>query len=1075
MSSKNKNIQDAYFLSPMQQGMLFHSFYEPASDVYLNQLSCDLHGEFNVSAFAQAWQQVVNRHPVLRTAFVWEKLEKPLQVVGRQVKLSWEEQDWRGVSVVEQQERLENLLHTDQKRGFELSKAPLMRLTLIQLTETTYHFVWSHHHLLLDGWSVSIIFEEVINYYQGFCQGQNIDLKPPEPYRDYIAWLQQQDMPQAEAFWRERLKGFTAPIQVAIRLPHQEENCDRQKITLSVAATAALQSLAQQQHLTLSTLIQGAWALLLSRYSGQEDIVFGVTVSGRPAALLNVESMVGLFINTLPMRVQVAGEEFLLPWLKRLQSQLVEARQYEYSPLVEVQGWSEVPRGVPLFESIVVFENYPVDSSLHNKVADFKIGNVRTVEQTNYPLTVLAIPGSELVLEIAYNCGCFDQPTITRMLGHLKTLLAGIVANPNQQLLDLPLLTNTERHQLLVEWNDIQADYLINQCIHEIFEAQVERSPDAIALVFAEKQLTYRELNARANQLAHHLQKLGVKPEVLVGICVERSLEMVVGILGILKAGGAYVPLDLGYPKERKAFILQDAQVPVLLSEQQLLKDLPEHQTKIVCLDRDWEIIAQQSQENPINSCTANNLAYLIYTSGSTGQPKGVLVNHGNVTRLFAATQSWFNFNSQDVWTLFHSIAFDFSVWEIWGALLCGGRLVVVPYFVSRSPESFYDLLCQQQVTVLNQTPSAFRQLIGVEESLKTAQQLALRLVIFGGEALEVQSLKPWFERHGDQFPQLVNMYGITETTVHVTYRPLTMTDLKVVSGSVIGRPIPDLQVYVLDQHRQPVPIGVCGEMYIGGAGLARGYLNRPELTTNKFIAHPYSHKPGDRLYRSGDLARYLLNGELEYLGRIDNQVKIRGFRIELGEIAAALNQHPQVRETVVVVREDQANDKRLVAYLVANSQANIATSDLGGFLQQKLPEYMIPAAFVILEALPLTSNGKVDRNALPAPDTSRNDVGYVPPRNPTEEALVTVYADVLGRELVGIHDNFFDLGGHSLLATRVISRLRQLFEMDLPLRNLFEKPTVAELADRIATMRLVSQVTHPPIAVVKGRKEIEL
>lgn len=584
------------------------------------------------------------------------------------------------------------------------------------------------------------------------------------------------------------------------------------------------------------------------------------------------------------------------------------------------------------------------------------------------------------------------------------------------------------------KWNDTQADYPINKSIHQLFESQVERTPEAVALVFENEQLTYRELNCRANQLAHYLRNVGVGPEVLVGICVERSLEMVVGIIGILKAGGAYVPLDPTYPKERLAFMLQDSQVSILLTQQHLIENLTEGEAQIVCLDSEWEAIAQESEDNLVSEVT-ENLAYVIYTSGSTGKPKGVLVSHYNIVRLFEATQSWFHFNERDVWTLFHSYAFDFSVWELWGALLYGGRLVVVPYWVSRSPEEFYNLLCKEQVTVLNQTPSAFCQLIQVEESRKVTKEHHLRLVIFGGEALQLQSLKPWFERYGDERPRLVNMYGITETTVHVTYRPLTIADVNEGKGSVIGVPIPDLQVYVLDQYQKPVPIGVPGEMYIGGVGLSRGYLNRPELTTERFIPNPFSDRSEAYLYKSGDLGRYLSNGDLEYLGRIDHQVKIRGFRIELGEIESALAQHPSVKQSVVIIREDIPGDKRLVAYVRLDQKQAFRAQEFRSFLQSKLPDYMVPSTFLLLDALPLTPNGKVDRCALAAPDSSQLDQSatFVAPRTPVEQQLADIWASVLKLEQVGIHNNFFELGGHSLLATQVMSRLRQAFGVELP------------------------------------------
>nr|WP_267255904.1 amino acid adenylation domain-containing protein [Nostoc sphaeroides] len=526
---------------------------------------------------------------------------------------------------------------------------------------------------------------------------------------------------------------------------------------------------------------------------------------------------------------------------------------------------------------------------------------------------------------------------------------------------------------------------------------------------------------------------------------------MIIGILAILKAGGAYVPLDPAYPQERLGYMLADAQVSVLLTQKHLLETLPAHNTQTLCLDQDENLFITQSTANPISNATSENLAYVIYTSGSTGQPKGVLINHSNVVRLFAAVQPWYNFHQQDVWTLFHSYAFDFSVWEIWGALLYGGKLVVVPYWVSRTPEAFYELLSKEQVTVLNQTPSAFRQLIQVEKSTGELLSLNLRLLIFGGEALDIQSLQPWFARHGDQSPQLVNMYGITETTVHVTYRPLTLSDLHT-TASVIGKPIPDLQVYLLDKNQQLVPIGVPGEMYISGAGLARGYLNRPDISQERFIAHPLS-KQG-KLYKSGDLARYLPNGDIEYLGRIDHQVKIRGFRIEIGEIEAPIEQHSEIREAVVIVREDIQDDKRLVAYIVPQT-TNISVLELRHLLKAKLPEYMIPSAFVVLENFPLTPNGKIDRRALPAPDKIHQpDENYSLGLTPVQEMLAGIWAEILGIKQVGIHDNFFELGGHSLLATRVISQIRKVFKVDLPLRCLFESPTVAELAKEIEKLK---------------------
>jgi amino acid adenylation domain-containing protein len=1077
-----QNIEDIYPLSPMQQGMLFHSLYAPDSGIYFQQMICTLRGNLEVAAFEQAWQKIVEKHSIFRTAFIWESLNKPVQVVYKQVKITVENDDWQGLSEQEQQEQLKVFLESDQQHSLQLSQPPLMRLHLIKLDKNTHQFVFSSHHLLLDAWSLPLVFNDLLNFYEAISQRETIRYQSPLSYRHYIAWLQQQDQELAEKFWKQKLQGFTAatPLTVEKLLPKTENsniNYGEQQIQLTVSATEALQSFARQNRLTLNNLVQATWGLLLSRYSQESDVVFGVTVSGRPPSLLGVESIVGLFINTLPMRVQVSAETKILDLLKDLQAQQIEWEQYSYSSLADIQGWSNIPRGTSLFESILVFESNTLKTGLKSNHESLDLDNFRGVERTNYPLTVVAVPRQQMLVRISYDTNRFDDGTITRLLGHFQTLLEGIISNPEARVSQLSLLTEFEKQQLLIDGHNSEVDYPVDKCIHQLFEEQVERTPDAVAVVFECQQLTYNELNCRANQLAHYLQSLGVKPDELVGIGVERSLEMIVGILGILKAGGAYVPLDPEYPQERLNFMLEDSQVKVLVTQAKLVESIPQHQAQLICLDTDWEKIAQNITSNPESGVKPDNLTYIIYTSGSTGKPKGVLVNHANVVRLFAATDSWYHFNSQDVWTLFHSYAFDFSVWEMWGALLYGGRLVIVPYLVTRSPESFYELLCQEKVTILNQTPTAFRQLIQAEESVKgdispllrevgkdsvTETDLSLRLVIFGGESLEINSLQPWFDRHGDQLPQLVNMYGITETTVHVTYRPLSMADVNS-TASVIGRPLPDLQVYLLDQYLQPVPVGVPGEMYVGGAGVAKGYLNRPELTTERFISSPFEHS--NKLYKTGDLARYWPNGELEYLGRIDNQVKIRGFRIELGEIEALLASHPQIWETVVLVWDDTAGDKRLVAYIVPQPEITIIIDEIRQFLKAKLPDYMVPNAFVILAALPLTANGKIDRRALPPPESgSEVSDKYVAPRTPMEEILVTIWSEVLKVEKVGINDNFFELGGHSLLATQLVAQIRDRLKIELPLRQLFNSATLAELAQGIEQLKQEKSPIVPAI-----------
>jgi len=630
-----------------------------------------------------------------------------------------------------------------------------------------------------------------------------------------------------------------------------------------------------------------------------------------------------------------------------------------------------------------------------------------------------------------------------------------------------------ERHKLLVEWNGTKREYPRDKCIHQLFEQQVERTPEAVAVVFEKTSLTYRELNARANQLAHRLRALGVGPEMLVAICVERSLEMIVGLLGILKAGGAYVPIDPAYPADRVAFMQADANAPVILTQKALREKLPSTAAKVIFLDSDWKTIQQESDRAPVTGVTADHLAYVIYTSGSTGRPKGVLITHHNVTRLMQATADWFHFGERDVWTMFHSYAFDFSVWEMWGALLHGGRLVVVSYFVSRCPEAFLKLLAEESITVLNQTPSAFSQLIQAESATGSPPELALRYLIFGGEALQPQSLKPWFERHGDAHPQLVNMYGITETTVHVTYRPLTKHDVQ--SPMLIGVPISDLQVYVLDSHGKPSPIGVPGEMFVGGAGLARGYHNQPELTAERFVADPFSSEPGARLYRTGDLARWRSDGILEFLGRADLQVKVRGFRVELGEIEAGLDAHPAVSASAVSAQGDGI-EKIIVAYVVSRSGVELSVPSLRAWLEARLPEYMVPARFVQVAVLPINANGKLDRKALTKIDGRELAAGmvYVAPRIALEEQLAGIWQTVLRQKLVGVHDNFFHLGGHSLLAVILCSQINRQLGLEVSLRQVFEHPTIERLAGQLAALK-DNPSNQPVIERVDRRQPLPL
>ncbi|HBL59457.1 MAG TPA: non-ribosomal peptide synthetase [Cyanobacteria bacterium UBA8803] len=846
---KRKTVENIYPLSPMQQGILFHTLSTPQFGVYVVQIHCTLDGSLNISALERAWQKVVERHPILRTSFHWQRHKEPFQVVHRQVKLPFEQQDWQETWPAQQQKRLKDFLPADCQRGFDLDKPPLMRVTLIQLADDSYQFVWTKHHLILDGWSTGLVLKEAFEIYQALHQGTDLPLTRSRPYGDYIAWLQQQDLSQAEAFWRQRLQGFTTPTPLSVdrklgSTASEEEYHAQQKIQLSPSTTSALKSLAQQHHLTLNTLIQGAFALLLSRYSGEEDIVFGATSSGRPADLAGAEDMVGLFINTLPARVYVAPEELLIPWLKKLQAGATEARQYEYSPLAQVQAWSDVPGGMPLFESILVFENYPIDPFLPQQGANLGIRDVSFAASTNYPLTVVVGGRSKLSIEIEYSCQRFDAATITRMLGHLQTLLEGMVANSNQRLKDLQILTDAERYQLLVEGNDTQADYSETVCIHELFEAQVEQTPDAIAVVFKDQQLTYRELNALANQLARYLRTLGVGPEVLVGICVERSLEMIVGVLGILKAGGAYLPIDPTYPQERIAFMMSDSRVPILLTQEKLVAGLPELGTQVVCMDKDWAVINREREENLVNHAVAENLAYVIYTSGSTGKPKGVLIEHKSLVNYTEAAIVEYALLESDRILQFASISFDAAAEEIFPCLVRGATLVLRTDEMLSSIPTFLNTCRDWQITVLDLPTAWWHQIVSAAiGDLGNALPESLRLVIIGGERALPERLVTWQQQVNGKV-RLVNSYGPTEATIVTTTCDLS-GDAAVDASArelAIGRAISNAQIYILDPYLQPTPVGVPGELYIGGVGVARGYLNQPQLTAERFIPNPFNN-----------------------------------------------------------------------------------------------------------------------------------------------------------------------------------------------------------------------------------------
>src|SRR5215213_4827432 len=1073
-----KNIEDIYVASPMQQGLIFHSLYSPEAADYVVQNVCELEGDLDSSILRDVWQGLIDRYHILRTFFVWEESDEVLQVVCRKVELPLQELDWRDLPEDEQQARLQALINEDRARNFDFGEAPLTRLILIRTGDRLSTLIWTHHHVLLDGWSAFSIFRQSYELYEAKVNRVDLVLEPSRPYRDYIAWLQQQDVSAAEKYWREKLSGYSnsTPLTGGRRLwlsqngngnSHSAQQRQWPRLYLSEELTAAVKNFARAQQITLNTVLMGAWSIVLSTYSGTADVVFGTVVSGRPAALPGVETIVGPFINLLPLRVNVDRRASLSSWLKALQAEHLAMRTYDYSPLVQVQAWSEVPKGTPLFETMMVYENYPVDDSALERAVALRIKKSRTLTKTNYPLSFEVTPLlNHLLLQLSYDSAYFDRENVERLLGHVGQVLEEFVTRPEARLGSVSLLTKAEQQQML-DWNNTAEKFEpATRCVHELFERQVQKTPHADAVTFGAERLSYEALNQRANQLAHYLRRLGVGAESRVGLYVEPSLEMVVGLLGVLKAGAAYVPLDPRYPRARLSYMIEDAAVAVLLTQGRLRENVPGvTAAPVICLDEQWEEIAQESKRAVESGVTAENLAFIIYTSGSTGRPKGIAMPHGSLINLIQWHHDRLGLSQKAKTLQFSSFSFDVSFGEIFTNWACGGVLVLIPELLRRDLPALARFIKDEQIERIFLPFVALQQLA---EEFVTADLLPeqLQMVLCGGEQLQITNPV------GDLFRRLENcklhnVYGPTESHVIMTYT-LTGESDSWPALPPIGRPIANTQIYILNADLRMLPVNVAGELYIGGDALSRGYLNKPGLTAEKFIPNPYGRRLGERLYRTGDLARYLPDGNIEFLGRIDHQVKIRGFRVEPGEIETHLSRHEQVKEAVVVAREDSTHSQRLIAYVVGfPAEPSLQSSELRDYLSRSLPDYMVPATFVMLGHLPLTPSGKIARNALPLPEMTRCELPphFVPPRTPIEEIVANIWSAVLRVPQVGINDDFFELGGHSLLATQVISRARKAFSLEVSLRSLFETRTLGRFSQAIEKALLTAEgLDAPPV-----------
>jgi amino acid adenylation domain-containing protein len=1049
----------ALVMSFGQQRLWFLTGMEGVSEAYHVMAGFRLSGPLNEEALRRALLRLVARHEALRTRFVTLDGEAVQWIDGPETPVAYTVDDLGAKSAT----ALEALMAAESATPFDLERGPLFRARRVRLAAQEHVLLLTMHHIVSDGWSLGVMRRELGALYTAFASGDEDRLTPlTVQYADYAAWqrrwLSGSALAEQAQYWRTALAG--APT--LIELPTDRQRPSRQDfagasvpVTLDRTTTAGLKRLAQRQGLTLYMVVLAGWALVLSKLSGQDDIVIGSPSANRGP--LETEGLIGFFVNMLAMRIDLSDAPSVTELLSRVRRTTLAAQAHQDLPFEQVV---EVVRPVrnmahsPIFQVALAWQNTEPDPLVMPDLVVEPLAERRDSAKFDLLLDLTEQDGM-VVGALEYASAVFDSDTAARFARYLETALRAIAGNPDQAAAAVPLLSGDDRQALLNNWTGRATRTASVHCLHQLFEQRAAERPAAVALIHLEAELRYGELNARANQLARHLRMIGVGPDARVGICMDRSFEMIIAMLAVLKAGGAYVPLDPEYPASRLAFMLADVDPVVVLYDQAGCEALAEtisslaRKPTVIDIRADVSKWSEQADTDlPQKGIAAHGLAYVIYTSGSTGKPKGVMVEHRNVTRLLAATRRHYRFGADDIWTLFHSFSFDFSVWEIWGALAYGGSLIIVPKLVTRAPADFYRLLADKGVTVLNQTPSAFRTLIAAQRG--TDARHSLRSVIFGGEALEPSSLSPWCEDARNRDTQLVNMYGITETTVHVSYQALSAPDISQRSATPIGLPLDHLRLYVLDERREPCPAGVVGEFYVGGEGLARGYLNRPGLTSERFVPDPFV--AGERMYKTGDVGRLGVDGSFHYVGRNDSQVKIRGFRLELGEIEARLASHPGIAVAVVIPADDGAGSKRLIAYYVAaTADQPLESTLLREHLAAALPEHMVPAAFVGLDALPLTSNGKLDRKALPAPDASAfASRVYEPPRTPLERTLAAIWADVLDIDRIGRRDNFFDLGGHSLLAVRMLALMRDE-NLHADIRDVFAAPDLAALTQRVS------------------------
>jgi len=1039
-----------------QQRLWLIDKLEPRVPLYNLARAFRLTGDLDVEALRRALDELIGRHEILRTHFDTER-GNPLQVIRSESVTALDVEGLEALPEDGREDEARRRLWNEWAVPFDLEQGPLIRCRLLRLGPNNHWLMLTWHHIISDAWSGGILRSDVSALYNAFHRGRPSPLAAlPAQYGDYVLWqrelLQGEMLAEHLAYWTSALAGL-AVLDLPTDRPRplaRRHAGGRVALRLGSPLTSALKAFSRREGVTLFMTILAAYQVVLARHTGQDDIAVGAPVAGRLRPEL--EGLIGLFVNTLVLRTDTSGNPAFVDLVHRVRDVCLGAYSHQELPfekLVEALRPKRVPGRNPLFDVMLNFSPRSAHPLQFDGVSVANIEFDAPLAKFDLLLSLTETDG-ELRGGFEYAADLFDESTVERMAGHFTTLLEGIIAAPETPIGMLPLLTSGEREQLLVEWNATAVEHPRDQCVHQRVEQQAARTPNAVAVEYEGAALTYAELNARANRLAHHLRTFGVGADVLVGVCVERSLELVVALLAILKAGGAYVPLDPGYPAERLAFMLGDTQAPVVLTQAMLRDRLPAGTARVLCLDRDAPTWSDASVDNPAPAAGPQHLAYVIYTSGSTGRPKGVMMPHGPICNLLAwQTRTSSVINAPRTLQL-APVGFDVSVQEIFSTLWMGGTLVLIPDEMRRDPEALLETLDKSSVARLFLTFTALQQ-IAESADVRRCAPRQLREVIAAGEQLRIT---PAIARWLDALPgcRLYNQYGPTETHVVTAHSALEAPSRSWPILPPIGRPIANARLYVLDEFRQPVPIGTPGELYVGGEGIARGYWNRPELTAERFGPDPFSTASGSRLYRTGDRVRYRADGTVEFLGRLDDQVKLRGYRIELGEIEAVLAQQPSVHEATVLLRDDVPGDPRLVAYVVVSD--SIRDAELRSALKRKLPDYMLPAAFVRLAALPLAPSGKIDRKALPSPEYGESGATAHPPRSAVEDVLARIWCELLHLPQVGIHDNFFDIGGHSLLAMRVVARVRDVFGVELPVRTLFESPTIAELCREVTVLQ---------------------